>query len=540
MSKFQVYSALGGAGFALAIGFGAATSVQADTNFAAAFSAERQAIAEMASEHEMLAEFYRARDFAPVWTGEGEAYTARRFALLEALEGAGNHGLPTGEYDANELRAAFGNAASAYQRGQAEALASRMFLDYAEDINSGILEPSELAADIHKELPRRDHAEVMAALLATDSPRSFMRSLPPTHPDYGRLQREMLSLEETIRTGGWGERVSASRLDPGDAGPAVIALRNRMIAMGFLTRSAAATYDGALQEAVQRFQSAHGLTPDGVAGEATITQINIAPEERLEQIILAMERQRWMNIDRGDRHILVNIPDFNAWVVDHEVPTFETRVVVGHRDSDRHTPEFSDVMEHMVINPSWNVPRSITVGEYLPQMQANPAAVGHLQLLRGGRVVSRDGIDFSQYTTRNFPFDLRQPPSTRNALGLVKFMFPNQWNIYLHDTPARDLFAREVRAYSHGCVRVHRPAELAYHLLAPQQDDPEDYYQRILRSGNETTVPLETTVPVHLVYWTAFITPDGRANYRRDVYGRNALLWRAMEDAGVSVRAVSS
>ncbi len=540
MNRLQVYSALFGAGLTLSLGGGLATPALAEADFAAAFSAERQAIAEMSAQNDALASFYRDRDFAPLWTGEGEAFTARRFALMEALEQAGNHGLPTGEYDANELRAAFGNAASAYQRGQAEALATRMFLDYAEDINSGILEPSELAADIHKELPRRPHAEVLAAFLEADNPRAFMRSLPPTHPDYGRLQREMFSLEEVIRGDGWGATISASRLEPGDTGDALIALRNRLISMGYLQRSAAASYDASIQEAVQSFQTDHGLTPDGIAGEATIAEINIAPEERLEQVILSMERQRWMNLDRGERHILVNIPDFHAWVVDNEVPTFETRVVVGHRDSDRHTPEFSDVMEHMVINPSWYVPRSITVGEYLPQMQANPAAVGHLQLLRGGRVVSRDGIDFSQYTTRNFPFDLRQPPSQRNALGLVKFMFPNQWNIYLHDTPARDLFSREVRAYSHGCVRVHRPEELAYHLLAPQQDDPEGYYQRILRSGNETTVPLETNIPVHLVYWTAFVTPDGRANYRRDVYGRNALLWRAMEDAGVSVRAVSS
>ncbi len=540
MNRLQVYSALFGAGLTLGLGGGLATPALAEADFAAAFSAERQAIAEMSAQNDALASFYRDRDFAPLWTGEGEAFTARRFALMEALEQAGNHGLPTGEYDANELRAAFGNAASAHQRGQAEALATRMFLDYAEDINSGILEPSELAADIHKELPRRPHADVLAAFLEADNPREFMRSLPPTHPDYGRLQREMFSLEEVIRGDGWGPSIAASRLEPGDTGDALIALRNRLISMGYLQRSAAASYDASIQEAVQSFQTDHGLTPDGIAGEATIAEINTAPEERLEQVILSMERQRWMNLDRGERHILVNIPDFHAWVVDNEVPTFETRVVVGHRDSDRHTPEFSDVMEHMVINPSWYVPRSITVGEYLPQMQANPAAVGHLQLLRGGRVVSRDGIDFSQYTTRNFPFDLRQPPSQRNALGLVKFMFPNQWNIYLHDTPARDLFSREVRAYSHGCVRVHRPEELAYHLLAPQQDDPEGFYQRILRSGNETTVPLETDVPVHLVYWTAFVTPDGRANYRRDVYGRNALLWRAMEDAGVSVRAVSS
>ena len=238
-----------------------------------------------------------------------------------------------------------------------------------------------------------------------------------------------------------------------------------------------------------------------------------------------MERQRWMNRERGERHILVNIPDFHAYVIDDEHVSFETRVVVGHRERDRNTPEFSDVMEHMVINPSWYVPRSIAVGEYLPGMLASGgASSGHLQLLQGGRPVSRAAVDWAAYagtSARSFPFDLRQPPGPGNALGRVKFMFPNQWNIYLHDTPSRNLFSHEVRAYSHGCVRVHRPLELAYHLLEPQEGaEAQGYFDRILASGQETQVNLEQEIPVHIVYWTAWVDEDGTPQYRRDVYGR--------------------
>jgi murein L,D-transpeptidase YcbB/YkuD len=520
------------AGFALLLVLALPQNAAAHHN-----TALRQSIAEAASSDDALAAFYRERSFEPIWTTSDAA--ERRNALLAALDRVEDHGLPASRYDADLLRQTFRDATNPYARGQAEVLASRMFLQYARDVQSGMLEPDDVVADIVKDLPRRDPLEQITQFVSAN-PHEFIRDLPPSHPEYVRLMREKLRLERVLGAGGWGPTVQSGALEVGDSGEGVIALRDRLMAMGYLERSATATYDGVLQAAVQAFQADHGLTPDGEAGAATLAEINVGVETRLGQIILAMERQRWMNRERGDRHILVNIADFHAYVIDGEQVSFETRVVVGHRDSDRRTPEFSDEMDHIVINPSWNVPRSITVGEYLPQMRANPAAAGHLQLMRGGRVVSREGIDFSQYTNRNFPFDLRQPPGNSNALGEVKFMFPNQWNIYLHDTPSRNLFDRQVRAYSHGCVRVHRPQELAYHLLARQEVDPRGFYGQIRASRQETRVNLEDPVPVHLVYWTAWITPEGRVNYRDDVYGRNTLLWRAMQDAGVAVRAVTS
>lgn len=507
----------------------------------AQFSAMNQAIAEGAAENDAMAAFYRAREFAPIWTTEDAA--DRRLALLTALERANDHGLPTQRYDAETLRAAFRGAGSPYARGQAEVLATTMFLDYARDVQTGLLDPETVVPGIVMGVPRRDQLEQLETFLAAD-PHAFMRALPPRHPDYLRLMREKLRLERVLGDGGWGERVNAGRLEPGNSGPAVVALRNRLMRMGYLERSASATYDEALADAVMMFQEDHGLTADGVAGQDTITQVNIGVRERLEQVILGMERQRWLNRDRGERHVLVNIPDFHAYVIDDEHVSFETRVVVGHTASDRSTPEFSDVMEHMVINPSWYVPRSISTAEYIPAMLASyGAAAGHLQLMQGGRPVSRAAVDWERYagiSPRNFPFDLRQPPGPGNALGRVKFMFPNQWNIYLHDTPSRNLFDREVRAFSHGCVRVHRPLELGYHLLAPQLgDDAQSYFDSTLATGQETYVYLDDPVPVHIVYWTAWVNEEGRTQYRRDVYGRNSQLWNALLAAGVEVRAIS-
>ena len=206
---------------------------------------------------------------------------------------------------------------------------------------------------------------------------------------------------------------------------------------------------------------------------------------------------------------------------------------------DRRSPEFSDQMELMVVNPTWSVPRSITVKEYLPLLKKNPNAAGHLKIVdRKGRAINRGAVDFKQYTERNFPYSMSQPPSDENALGKVKFLFPNQWNIYLHDTPSKSLFDREVRAFSHGCIRVGRPFDLAYALLAPQTEDPEGLFQKYLRSGAETPVRLETPVPVHLVYFTAWPNARGRMEYRRDVYGRDAHIHDALIAAGVEPAGV--
>ena len=496
-----------------------------------------RAVAEAAAIDPALAVFYGARVQAPLWTTPEDA--DRRHALFSALEAAAHHGLPTARYDAAGLRARFERLASERERGLLEVAMSAAFLAYAQDVSTGALDPKAVDAGIVREIARRDRVDLLTGFAAAD-PAQFLRALPPSAPQYAQLMKARLDLARTIGQGGWGAPVPGGALKPGATGAAVIALRDRLFAMGYMGRSATASYDGDLQKAVQQFQIDHGLPPDGVAGESTLAEINRSPQDRLRAVTVALERLRWMNgLDLGARHIWVNLPDFSARIIDHGKVTFETVTVVGMDQPDRRSPEFSDQMEHMVINPSWSVPRSITVKEYLPMMQRNPNAAGHLKLIDSrGRVVPRSAINFAQYNARSFPYAMQQPPSDGNALGLVKFMFPNPWNIYLHDTPSKSLFSREVRAFSHGCIRVGRPFDLAYALLAPQSDDPQDDFQRHLDSGRETTVRLETPVPVHLVYFTAWPTPKGRIEYRRDVYGRDALLFAALQKAGVELPGI--
>ncbi|MCT8160563.1 murein L,D-transpeptidase [Pseudoruegeria sp. SHC-113] len=497
-----------------------------------------QAVAEAAAKDKAIAEFYKSNGYKAIWTGNSGKDKARRKAFLEALEQAEAHGLPTRRYDAELVKSGMKSAQTPRDMGLLEVEMSRMFLQYAQDIQSGVLTPSRVDSGIVREIPRRNRTQTLVAF-SKSSPRGFIRQLPPKSSEYTRLMKEKLSLEKQLASGGYGPKVTAKKLEPGMAGGQVVALRNRLIALDYMGRTASQSYDVEMQKAVQAFQVNHGLEPDGIAGAGTLSEVNADVEDRLKSVIVAMERERWMNRNRGSRHVWVNLTDFSAKIVDNGKVTFETRSVIGKDTADRRSPEFSDVMEFVVVNPTWNVPRSIATKEYLPMLKKNPNAVSHLKLINSkGQTVSRGSVNFNQFTARNFPFAMKQPPSRGNALGIVKFMFPNRHNIYLHDTPSKNLFDREVRAFSHGCIRLADPREFAHAVLAAQTSNPEGMFQRALDSGKETRIDLEQPIPVHIVYRTAVSQPKGPMQYRRDVYGRDAKVFAALSDAGVSLRAV--
>jgi len=510
---------------ALSIGLAGAGAADAQS------VAFRQSVAEATAGDEVVAAFYRDRNFDAIWTEADDA--ARRTAFLSAVARAPDHGLPVARYDVDGLITLLRSAQSERDRGRAEVAMTRAFLDYARDVQTGALVPARIDPGILREVPLRGPRVQIDDFLGAD-PVAYLRQLPPKSAEYVQLMRAKLALEDRIALGGWGPAVQADLLSPGDTGPQVVALRDRLVQMGFLRQSASQDYDRALQQAVRAFQHLHGLTADGIAGPSTIKDLNVPPEERLRSVIVAMERERWMNFDRGQRYVWVNLADFTARIVDNGKVAFQTRSVIGKNVPEQRSPEFSDQMEFMVINPSWNVPRSITTKEYLPLLQSNPNAAGHLKIVdRAGQVIPRESIDFTAYTAANFPFSMRQPPSDGNALGKVKFMFPNPYNIYLHDTPQKALFAKEERAYSHGCIRLNDPFDFAYALLAPQTTDPQGEFASHLKTRVESVIKLEVPVPVHLVYFTAYPTAKGEMIYRRDVYGRDARIFEALIEAGV-------
>ncbi len=501
-------------------------------------TAFKQALAQAVAGDDDVAAFYRARDYAPIWMTDRGTNRARVQALVGAFESSDAHGLPSAQYDHRNLQGMVRAASDDVSRGTLEGQMTRLFLQYARDIQTGILVPSRVDEEIVRKIPYRGRTATLVAFTRSN-PSNFMRSLPPKTPEYARLMKEKLRFERLVASGGWGQQVPGGRLEAGASGDAVVILRNRLMAMGFLGRTNTAVYDESISSAVQQFQLAHGLAADGVVGPGTLAEINKQPAERLTSIIVAMERERWMNRPRGDRHVWVNLTDFSAQIIDNNRVTFQTRSVIGADVEERRSPEFSDIMEFMVINPSWYVPRSITVKEYLPLLQQNRNAVSKLEMRDArGNAVSRAGVDFNSFNEDTFPYSFREPPSQGNALGLVKFMFPNRYNIYLHDTPAKSLFGRETRAFSHGCIRLRDPFDFAYALLAPQTANPEAFFQARLSTGNESRVNLETPVPVHLVYRTAFTQAAGMTQFRRDVYGRDARIWNALRREGVVLRGV--
>lgn len=481
-----------------------------------------------------LIAFYSGRGYAPIWTGPADA--RRRQAFLTALAYAPEHGLPAARYDAAGLVARFHEVMGERDRGLLEVEVSRRFLAYARDVNSGLLVPSKVDRGIVRTIHRPDPAVLLAQISGPD-PAAALAALPPHSAEYAALLREKARLEG--EGPGAGLHLGSETLRPGMTGPRVEALRAALKAVGQPAGKGTA-YDDALTAAVRVFQADRGLTADGIAGAGTLAALaGGGSGDRLGAVLVALERERWTNFDRGARHIWVNLTDFAVRVMDEGHVTFETRAVIGKNDPETRTPEFSEMMRYMVVNPSWHVPRSISTKEYLPQLQRNPNAVGHIQVVdRAGNVVDRGAVDFTQFSAASFPFSMRQTPGTSNALGRVKFMFPNTWNIYLHDTPSKSLFRNDVRAYSHGCIRLNDPFDLAYVLLAPQVADPKAYFKRALDSDKETTITFRQPIPVHLDYRTAYSDGTGRIVYRPDVYGRDGRILDALIKAGVALDGV--
>ena len=493
----------------------------------------KQSVAQKSAADQAVMAFYKTREFQPFWTGNTAQERARLTGLIGAFSDAGLHGLPVAKFNVDRLITKIRNVKTLADLGQLDVELTTEFLRYARAVQSGVLVPTEVDKEIVRKVVYHAPSKLLAALADGDAG-SVFKSLPPQSVEYARLIKEKQRLERLVAAGGWGKSVAASTLKPGASGENVVALRNRLVLMDYLRRTSSAEYDAPLENAVSRFQVANGLEVTGVASTLTMDQINGSAAQRLSQVLVALERERWLNQELGDRHILVNLTDFTAKIVDFGKVTFQTNSVVGAPDEDRRSPEFSDTMEHMIVNPSWYVPRSIIINEYLPMLQENETSVEFLELRDDlGNVVERAEVDFNSFDAETFPYGMRQPPGTSNALGLVKFMFPNRNNIYLHDTPAKNLFGHEVRAFSHGCIRLADPFDFAYALLAVQSSDPKAEFKDALDYGEEVQIDLENHIPVHIIYRTAVTRPGGGLEFRRDVYGRDAKIWDALKLEGL-------
>jgi len=469
--------------------------------------------------------FHATRSEAPVWVEDGmpPALNALGRAVRNSLQEADREGLDPASYAIPEA-----TTPQALDRGVTATL-----LAYLTDLQAGRIAPRQAVPDLFVYRREVDGLQLLATVADSPDPARALADLAPANPVYRRLRRLLAEYRGLARVGGWGAVPDGETLKPGMAGPRVDAIRRRLAATGDLTLPQDPTdrYDETLESAVRAFQRRHGLDADGAIGKQTVVAINVPVEARIRQIVLNMERFRWMPDDFGDDHVFVNLAGFELDYVMHGITRLSMRVIVGRQY--RETPVFSDRIRYLEFNPTWTVPQKIAVEDLLPKIRKDPGylAAGGYEIYAGwtdsAPLVAASAVDWSALGKGRFPYRLRQRPGKKNSLGQVKYIFPNKFDVYLHDTPARELFRRSVRNFSSGCIRLEKPLSLAEALLRGDNQDP-GRVAGIVGSEKTTRVNLAAPVPVHITYLTAWIGEGGTVHFRDDVYGRDTLLAKAL------------
>jgi murein L,D-transpeptidase YcbB/YkuD len=491
-----------------------------------------------------LSRFYVGRLYRPAWV-DSSGLSPRVGALVQAVRGAAAEGLRPRDYHLDHILAAAAlvhrqtrerRPPDVAQLVDLDLLCTDAFVLLGSHYLAGRVNPETIDAEWSANRRGAQLESVLESALAAGDIGEALRRLLPQQPGYARLRDGLAQYRSLAAAGGWPSVPAGVRLAPLDRDSTVPLLRSRLALFDAVDRGAGADptlYDSTLVEAVRRFQVRHGLDVTGVVDSGTAAALNVPVEDRIRQIELNLERWRWLPEDLGRRHVIVNIAGFDLDVVDAGSVVRSMRVMVGR--TYRRTPVFSGMMTYLVLAPYWHVPRNLAVQDQLPLIRRD---AGHFAT-QGIRVFLGSGadaeeidpatVDWSKVGPRDFPYRLRQDPGPRNALGGVKFMFPNKFNVYLHDTPSRELFDRPQRDFSSGCIRVEQPIELAEFLLAGTEWTRERLLTAITRR-QEQTVRLPSPVPVHILYWTAWAERDGTIQFRQDIYDRDGRLAGALRE----------
>jgi murein L,D-transpeptidase YcbB/YkuD len=474
--------------------------------------------------------FYGARGFEPLWltpgVGSAVSFSSNAEKIVELFKNAAFEGFRPTDYLTPDLDPAAAGT-DPLKLAALETAFSQAAVRYAQDLYGGRIVPTSVSRLMTLTPKRIDEADILLKLAGSDAPDQILLGLEPQHEEFARLKAALAKFYDgsvvveqvtipdgkTLKLGMEDERVPLLRQRLGVAAPE--------IPEGATDAKVDLTYDQPLVDAIKAFQESLGLTADGVMGAATVAALNGGSNVSKDDIIANMERWRWAPEQFGDFHVEVNIPEFTVWIMKNGEVAHTTRVVVGTPKNQ--TPVFSDEIQNIVVNPYWNVPPSIAANEIKPQLIANPYYLDgqNMEMLSGGKVINAAAIDWT--TTNINRFHIRQRPGPGNALGKIKFLFPNEHDVYLHDTPSKSLFSRAFRAYSHGCVRVQNPMEFAGALI---ETNPELTLAKLedLQGPKEKWVTLENHIPVHIMYFTLRVDEDGTIRSYGDVYGHNKKL----------------
>lgn len=459
-----------------------------------------------------LQKFYQQRNYAPVWDNDNGDVEI----VIAHLSEADREGLDPADYRLTEIEQASGV--------ERELLLTDALLRYTSDLQNGVHSPRAVDRSWFINKPASDIVATLQFAVNSNSLERTLSQLSPQNPIYQNLRDELQRHRELATHGGWPPfpLSGPSKFEAGDHHAQIEQLRERLaVTDGAITAEDPLVYDDALVEAVKRFQRRHGLNDDGVVGSRTRRALAVPVEDRVTQIIMAMERWRWLPRDLGSTHVIVNVPAYRLWFHQPGHKSLTMRTIVGTYKNQ--TPSFTQKMKYLVVNPNWYVPNKIAAEELAPKVNSDPGYVNRAGFKIYDKAtneqVDASMVDWSQVGTgSDFPYKFVQSSSDRNALGTIKFMFPNRYGIYLHDTSTRHLFHKDARAFSHGCVRIEKPMDLASRILG--YESPETVSSMISNSSKNRHISLDEQIPVYIVYMTAW-ADEGEAFFYDDIYRRD-------------------
>lgn len=487
----------------------------------------------------LLPAIYRAHDHAPLWTNPRSVQQ-----LLEAIRSSKRDGLNPADYNLqtleNLLRREQDIATDNALAAGLDLLLTDSLIRLGYHLSFGKVDPEALDPDwnMTRYIEDMDALVRQAEAIRTGNVDLLIQSLRPQAPAYARLQVALAHYRELQENGGWQPLPPGETLKPGMSGERVAALRRRLISSADIPAEPAGSmaFDAALETGVRNFQKHHGLEADGIVGKATLAALNVPVEQRIDQIRANLERARWVLHDLPQTYILVDIAGFRVAYTRNGEIRWQARAQVGQ--PFRKTPVFRSRMTYLEVNPTWTVPPTILEKDVLPAIRRDPDYLSKRDMLvidYDGNPVDAATIEWNKSTGRNFPYLLRQRPGPNNALGRIKFMFPNKHAVYLHDTPSKALFEKTTRAFSSGCIRIEKTYDLAGLLL---EGDPNWDRERILEavvSLQTRSIPLRQPVSIILLYWTVGFTPEGDVLFKQDIYDRDQAIIRGL-DAGFKFR----
>lgn len=471
----------------------------------------------------LVSQLYERRHFQPAWNDEKTVDD-----LLRSIEASESDGLTPEDYHQAVLLRSRGMPDSDPKLvADMDLLLTDALIRLAYHIIFGKVDPERLDSNWNMARDIRNSDPVEAIQQAIDSGILFeiMEDYKPKHRFYTTLKAGLAKYRSLRRAGGWPTVPAGPTLKKGMSGERVLALQNRLVVTDSLSAnssSASQIFDEQMELAVKRFQQLHGLTADGAVGPNTLEALNVPVGVRIDQIRINLERARWVLRDIPESFVIANIADFKALYIRDSEIVWEARIQVGK--PYRKTPVFKAEIKYLVFNPTWTVPPTILEKDILPKARKDLTYLSarNIQVIdRSGKVVDASQLDWSKYTAKTFPYILRQQPGPRNALGRVKFIFPNKHFVFMHDTASKALFEREVRTFSSGCIRLDRPFELAELLLNDEIKWNAAEMAKLIQSGKTRTVYLQEPLPVLLFYWTTPIARNGSIRFVKDVYERD-------------------